>query len=121
MDFNDYQEKANSLAMYMDGISNTFDIPEGLKKVIGLAYVGCGLGEVGEVQGKIKKIIRDKNGVLSNEDTVEIAKELGDCLWYIAACCKEINISLNDVAEWNLDKLFDRKNRGRLRGSGDNR
>jgi NTP pyrophosphatase (non-canonical NTP hydrolase) len=50
-----------------------------------------------------------------------VAAELGDVLWYIAALSRDLNISLNDVAKMNIEKLADRKERGVLGGSGDNR
>jgi len=37
-------------------------------------------GEIGEVVEKIKKIIRDEDGLLTKERCEEIEKELGDVL-----------------------------------------
>jgi len=110
MDFNAYQRESASTAIY-----------PGQGEVMGLAYVGLGLGESGEVQGKIKKVIRDDGGVLSDEKRAAIAKELGDMLWYVSQTATEIGVSLDDVAEDNLDKLADRRQRGVLGGSGDER
>ena len=87
----------------------------------GLAYCALGLGEAGEVQGKVKKILRDNDGAASDESRLAIAKELGDLLWYIAQTCTEIDISLEQVARMNLAKLADRAQRGVLGGSGDDR
>ena len=50
-----------------------------------------------------------------------IKGELGDIMWYIALMCKELGITMDDVAEANIDKLFGRKKRGVLQGSGDDR
>ena len=80
-----------------------------------------GLGEAGGVQGKIKKIIRDNGGIITQEATEEIKKELGDVLWYIASMCDNLGITLKDVATGNIEKLRDRNKRGVLEGSGDNR
>lgn len=78
-------------------------------------------GEAGEVAEKVKKIIRDKGGVVSEEDKKELAKELGDVLWYLAVFADHLGVSMDDIAQANLDKLASRKKRGVLGGSGDNR
>jgi NTP pyrophosphatase (non-canonical NTP hydrolase) len=89
---------------------------------INFAYPALGLcGESGEVAEKIKKVLRDKNGVPSAEDKVAITKEIGDVLWYIAALCRELDISMEDVAVENIRKLNGRHERGTLHGSGDDR
>jgi NTP pyrophosphatase (non-canonical NTP hydrolase) len=77
--------------------------------------------ESGEVLGKFKKLLRDKNGVLSDEDKKEIVKEIGDVLWYVASLTHLLGYSLDEVAQMNLDKLASRKQRGVIKGSGDNR
>lgn len=108
--FDEYQTKATATAIY-----------PGKGEAMGLAYVGLGLGEAGEVQGKIKKILRDDDGVLSPEKAEAIAAELGDLLWYVAATASELAFSLSEVAQMNLDKLASRQARGTLTGSGDTR
>jgi len=77
--------------------------------------------ESGEVLGKFKKLLRDKRGVISNEDKKEIMKELGDVLWYVNSVSHLLGYSLEEVAQANLDKLASRQQRGKLHGSGDNR
>ncbi len=79
------------------------------------------VGETGEVADKIKKVIRDDGGILSEEKRRDIEKELGDVLWYIANLAIELDLSLDEIALKNLDKLKDRWDRGVLHGSGDNR
>ncbi len=87
-----------------------------------IVYPTLGLAnEAGEVAGKVKKIFRDKNGVISDEDREALKQELGDVLWYLAQICTELNLSLQEVAEANLEKLFSRLERGQIRGSGDER
>lgn len=110
--FATYQSQASSTAIYPE---------KGTGSALALAYVGLGLGEAGEVQGKLKKVIRDNGGVLSDEARDAIGKELGDLLWYVAAAATELGVDLGEVAQGNLDKLFDRKDRGVLNGSGDDR
>lgn len=110
MEFKEYQERTATTAIY-----------PGRGTINGLLYTALGLGEVGEVQGKIKKILRDANSVVSPETVQAIKGELGDCLWYLSQCSSELGLTLNDIAEANLAKLADRAARGVLKGSGDNR
>jgi NTP pyrophosphatase (non-canonical NTP hydrolase) len=91
-------------------------------------YPALGLSnEAGEVGGKIKKLIRDEglkfDGTdnLTDKQRADIGSELGDVLWYIAALARDLGISLNEVAHMNLEKLADRKARGKIGGSGDDR
>ena len=78
-------------------------------------------GESGEVAEKIKKIMRDKDGVIGSGETEEIKKELGDVLWYLSTIAYELGVTLNDIAETNIKKLSSRKERGKIKGNGDNR
>ncbi|EKE20945.1 MAG: hypothetical protein ACD_7C00420G0005 [uncultured bacterium] len=109
MDFNEYQKESRKTALYPD-VDNNFIYP-----TLGLA------GEAGEVAEKIKKVIRDKKGVVDSETREMIKKELGDVLWYVAQLATELNLSLDDVASGNIQKLFSRMERGKLNGDGDNR
>jgi NTP pyrophosphatase (non-canonical NTP hydrolase) len=87
-----------------------------------LAYYALGLcDEAGEVAGKVKKLYRDHNGVLTEEYKKEIEKELGDVVWYLSQMCTKLGVSFEEVAEMNLEKLKSRMDRGKLTGSGDNR
>jgi len=109
MTFQEYQEEARKTAIYPNK-DNNFIYP-----TLGL------VGEAGEVAEKIKKVIRDDDGVVSEEKRAEVTKELGDVLWYIANLSKELSISLEEVASKNIEKLQSRQQRGELHGSGDNR
>jgi NTP pyrophosphatase (non-canonical NTP hydrolase) len=87
-----------------------------------IVYPTLGLtNEAGEFAGKVKKIFRDKQGVISEEDRQELKKELGDVLWYLAQIATELNLSLEEIASSNLQKLADRQARDQLHGEGDNR
>jgi len=77
--------------------------------------------EAGEVAGKIKKIFRDKGGVINGEDRMALKSELGDVLWYLAQVCTELEIPLDEVAEYNIEKLHSRLARGKIGGEGDAR
>ncbi|MDX6309320.1 MAG: hypothetical protein QOI06_2366 [Nocardioidaceae bacterium] len=79
------------------------------------------VGETGEIAEKVKKLVRDKNSDLAQLDRDDMAAELGDVLWYTAVLANFLGVSLNDVAERNVDKLGDRQRRAVLGGSGDNR
>ncbi|MEI7683184.1 MAG: nucleoside triphosphate pyrophosphohydrolase family protein [Candidatus Saccharibacteria bacterium] len=79
-------------------------------------------GEAGEVLDKWKKIVAYKGGIVSREDKVELKKELGDVVWYIAVLSHSLGISLEDVMQANIIKLTDRDKRGMInKGQGDNR
>lgn len=105
---NEYQKKASETALY--------------PKEHGMTYTVLGLnGEAGEIADKYKKVIRDNGGVMSDEKKSEIAKELGDVLWYVAMAAHELGYDLDEVAKRNLEKLQSRKDRGKIQGSGDNR
>lgn len=78
-------------------------------------------GEAGEVADKVKKVIRDNNQHFTDDKKLEIAKEVGDVLWYCATMAHDIGFTLEKVAQMNIDKLASRKQRGKLSGSGDNR
>lgn len=87
-----------------------------------IVYPTLGLvNEAGELAGKVKKIFRDKGGQISPEDREALKYELGDVLWYLAQIATELDVSLQDVAEANLEKLFSRMERGTIRGEGDYR
>lgn len=75
------------------------------------------VGEAGEVAEKVKKIFRDGNSA----DKDQIKKELGDVLFYVTALGGYFGITLDDILTHNVNKLEDRKDRGVLRGEGDNR
>ena len=86
-------------------------------------YLTLGLtGEAGEIANKVKKFIRD--GATKDEylaKRIEIGYEIGDVLWYCAVLAEELEMNLGHIMEKNLEKLADRKKRGTLSGSGDNR
>ena len=113
MKFDDYQEKAAKYDQFEPTMN--FLEPGLFEKVLGLA------GEAGEVTDKVKKIVRDKQGSLTDSDKEEIAKELGDTLWYLAGIARYLEIPLSEIAQVNLDKLESRYQRGKIGGSGDNR
>ena len=103
MGLNAYQKAAAKTAIY--------------KAEHSILYPALGLaGEAGEVANKVKKMLRD-----GNFDRQAIASEVGDVLWYIAALSRDLNLDMHDLAMKNLEKLYGRKVRGTLQGSGDKR
>jgi NTP pyrophosphatase (non-canonical NTP hydrolase) len=109
MDLNFYQDQALTTAIYPNQGQN-------------FAYPTLGLlGEAGEVADKLKKVIRDNDGVLTDTVKDAVAKELGDVMWYLAVLAHELDYDLATIAQINLDKLASRLERGVISGSGDNR
>ena len=109
MNFTDYQTKSRRTAKY-PAIGHSVIYP-----TLGLT------NEAGEVAGKLKKVFRDKLGVIGEAEREALKSELGDVLWYLAQVCTELELSLDEVAEANIAKLFDRLKRGVIKGDGDNR
>lgn len=111
--FNEYQQRTADTAIYPEAGSGS---------CMAAAYVALGLAsEAGEVAGRLKKVIRDKGGKLDDEDRKALRSELGDVMWYVSQLATEIGVSMSDIAAQNLSKLRDRKERGKLQGSGDTR
>lgn len=87
-----------------------------------IVYPTLGLtNEAGEVAGKVKKIFRDRGGVVTDDDRAALMLELGDVHWYLAELCTQLGIDLEDVAAANLAKLQGRMARGTMAGDGDDR
>ena len=111
MDFKEYQKKATKTAIF-----------KGKQKEDALLYVTLGVaGEVGELVNKVKKIIRDDEGVLTKEKAYEIQLEAGDVLWYISQIARLTGSTLEKVADMNIQKLLKRTKQGTIHGAGDHR
>ena len=109
MNFEEYQAEASQTALYPRRMEN-------------LEYPTLGLtGEAGEVANIVKKIQRDHGGIINDEIRGKLKDELGDVLWYVQALADYLDVPLEEVAQGNLDKLASRKDRGQIKGSGDNR
>ena len=108
MDLDEYQKKAMEIASYPP-------TQEIIYPTLGLT------GEAGEVADKVKKVLRDNYGLFDDKRKVEIAKDLGDVLWVVAALSKDIGYNLDTIANMNIAKLSSRKERGVIGGEGDNR
>ena len=111
-------KKVSDLDMYQKVAKTTAIYP----REQAIIYPTLGLtGEAGEVANKVKKIIRD--GTNKNDEGLvqDLSAEIGDCLWYIAVLADDIGIKLSDIASSNLIKLENRKKKGTIHGSGDER
>jgi NTP pyrophosphatase (non-canonical NTP hydrolase) len=116
---NNYQEKAKEFAVY-----HHHDYP-----FLALSE------ESGEVMGKLAKYVRKNGTTLNNalyqakqghtakamQLKVDLAQELGDVFWQLAMCCTELELSLDDIAEMNINKLAARKAVDTIIGEGDDR
>ena len=108
-----YQEVTAATAMYPGAVLGNID---------SINYLTLGLtGEAGEIANKVKEISRDNDGVITDEHRHTILAEAGDVFWYLARLCDELGGDLAVVAQANIDKLLDRRERDVLGGSGDNR
>lgn len=108
MRFDEYQKHTAETAIY--------------PKETALYYTALGLaGEAGEVANKVKKILRDYGGKLSLDQGDAIGKEIGGVLYYCSELASALGLDLGYIAEQNIKILADRKRRGTLQGSGDDR
>lgn len=102
--FNDYQIAAKATAVYNPDHA--------------IVYPALGLsGEAGEVAEKVKKWLRGDKDL----DREGLLRELGDVLWYLAALSSDLGLTLEEVAQANVNKLLDRQSKGSIKGDGDNR
>ena len=128
MQLDDYQLTAHETAVYggvTEMIAERIRI-DGADEIatafLPLAYCALGLsGEAGEFSNKVKKVLRDHEGRLTEEMREDLLDELGDALWYIAEAAGRLDASLDVVASMNLAKLAYRRGQGKIHGSGDGR
>ena len=111
MEFNEYQKRASTTA---DFTGHPGEYP--------LMYSCMGLaGETGEVIEKVKKVMRNNGGEMSEEQREAIKQEIGDVLWYLSQVARFCDIAFDDAAKANVEKLADRRARGVIRSEGDAR
>lgn len=65
-------------------------------------------GEFGEVADDLKKHFFQGHDI----DIEHVSEEIGDVLWYIALLATSLNLSLEDIAEKNTQKLNKRYDGG---------
>lgn len=106
--FDEYQKWTRTTASYPDRQA--------------VNYCALGLGsEAGEVQSLIKKVIRDNDGIWTDAKVLDLVKELGDVIWYVARLSDEFRISFSEIMEVNIEKLTRRKEDGTIKGEGSDR
>lgn len=106
------------ISEYEEIVKETAVYPDSYK----ILYPALGMaGEAGEVANKVKKLVRDGLDAQPEEWRTNIAKEIGDVLWYCAALARDLDVPLSVIAAQNKDKLLERKKKGTLQGSGDDR
>ena len=119
MNATEYQVKAHDFASYGENP---------MYPALGLAE------EAGEVCGKIAKFIRHNNGMTPQDAEEsssplmrdEVAKfrsslmsELSDVMWMVAEIATLNGLVLDEIMEYNIIKLTERKSKGLIDGSGD--
>ena len=108
MEFDEYQKLAARTAQYAKSDEEFV-----------LMYLCMGLaGESGEVIEKIKKIIRNDKGTITDGKREDVKKELGDTLWYLSQLARAVGLSFDDVAAANIKKLAARAPRGVIKSEG---
>lgn len=116
MNIEDYQVNTKVTAIY-PGVNQAKN-----GNLDGVMYTVLGLnGEAGEVAEVVKKLIRDKGSVIDDDFIAKMRGELGDVFYYLVRLCSELDLDARDIMQENIDKLFSRKSRGVLTGSGSNR
>lgn len=109
-----YDQGASDLAIAMHGS------PLDLEHFLVLTYVASKMaGEAGEVAQELGKYVRGDFGEKELHD--KLAKETRDVLWYVARMFDELHLDMGAEAAKLLDHLQDRKQRGVIHGSGDDR
>jgi NTP pyrophosphatase (non-canonical NTP hydrolase) len=103
MDLNSYQQ----LAQLTDRVPSKSAGGAGIDLMVPLLGLA---GETGELLSEYKKRLRDGESHLLFKE--KISEELGDLLWYIANVAEKSGLSLEDVAQKNLDKANGRWGHG---------
>ncbi len=93
MEFKKYQELAKITAGFQD-------LSE--ERLVCAVLALC--GEAGELANHVKKGIWHGHGV-SRDHVID---EASDILWYLSEVCTAMDINLDDVAEYNIEKLKQR-------------
>lgn len=111
MDFDEYEKLAARTAIFNDS-----------QRLYRLYDIGLGIaGESGELVEKLKKMIRDDDGQVTDEKREALKKEIGDVLWYLSQLSSALGFKFSEAAAANIKKLEDRYARDMIKGSGDNR
>lgn len=116
--FKDYVKFTDKMSVYRDA---------GNKDGFACYSFPALVGEVGELASVIAKHWRDdydstgKPIAFPIQFTKQLVYELGDIAFLWVRCCVDLGHDPKDILEINMGKLQDRKDRGVIQGSGDNR
>lgn len=88
------------------------------------------VGEIGELDSKIGKLIRkgkahiENNQIVFHDDVTEgevlgIRAECGDIAWQMFGLFSTLGLDANSICQENLDKLASRQQRGKIDSNGD--
>jgi NTP pyrophosphatase (non-canonical NTP hydrolase) len=123
-ELNEYVAMTRGTAIYRDEVDDLVsEAPaEAVAAIIKIFYATMGLaGEAGEVANKVKKILRDCRGIISEETRTKLTGELGGVAWYLVALAEELGLTIEDVLDYNYEQLLSRQARNTLKGDGDDR
>lgn len=96
MNFNDYQQ----LAKRTDGIKAGKDDTETMLN--GLLNAAMGMtGEAAETLEHMKKVLFQGHKL----DVDKLIEEASDCMWYIAKLARYCGVTMEELAQRNIDKL----------------
>jgi NTP pyrophosphatase (non-canonical NTP hydrolase) len=122
MEFKEYQTTAHKTAQYPQVKVHPNKTGPDYSVEANWIYPVFGLvGETGELAEKLKKVIRNQDGILLGQEAIEIGKEIGDILWYLSEVATALNLDLDNLAQQNLNKLKSREKRDVIKSEGDNR
>lgn len=110
MDFDEYQKQAQQTAH-----NHPDPLMDKTIWVLGIS------GEASEIAEKWKKIVAYDESEITDEKKADLAKEMGDVLWYLAAFAHSLDLSFQDIADANIKKVLSRLERGAIKGRGDDR
>jgi NTP pyrophosphatase (non-canonical NTP hydrolase) len=96
MDFQEYQVQAKKTDKQKRNIG---------EKAIIIPLLGLA-GEAGSLLTEYKKRLRDKDAHRLFKEVFK--EELGDILWYLSNVATKLGISLDEIANYNLQKIFER-------------
>lgn len=96
MDFQEYQDQAKKTVQ----VSSSDD-----KLSMIVPFLGI-IGEIGSVLTQLKIKLRDGDSYKVYKK--KLCEELGDVLWYLSTIASQNNLTLEEIAEKNLEKIKDR-------------
>lgn len=83
-----------------------------------ISHLAIYSGKIAEIA---KKALRDNGGIIPEGKKKVVGKYVVLILDILCDIATTYGLNMSDVAQANIDKLFDRRDRGVLGGSGDNR